>query len=184
MRRRSLRNPGFEIAPYLPLLHLARLHRIPLQALDIDDRERAGIADAERLSISDPATPSDAYIDALAETYLAQQQSEGPSAPEAAPDGVGTQPGSKRFVEVRLIRDRAIAEGIVAVRTRPGSPLVVGIVGTGHLRDRHGVPAQLADLGIADAMVVLPQDGTANCHLLNYQTADFVFVLDPVEDES
>ena len=38
------------------------------------------------------------------------------------------------------------------------APLVIGIIGRGHLEFRGGTPWQLQDLGIPDAMVFLPWD--------------------------
>jgi hypothetical protein len=71
-----------------------------------------------------------------------------------------------------------MAEALAAARAQAGSPLVVGIMGSGHLRHRHGVPHQLADLGIA-AAVLLPVDLPHGCGELAPGLADAVFALMP-----
>ena len=82
-----------------------------------------------------------------------------------------------RFVEAQLTWDRAMAEMIADSRLQPDLPLVVGIIGTGHLQYRYGVPHQLADLGIEDAIVLLPHDADESCMNLEPDYADAVFAL-------
>ena len=181
-------NWGFNPDLYLPILHFARLHRVPLVALNVDRSLVARVGDegweaiprSERSGIGDPAAPSDAYVENLAASFAAHLQMRAGDASQttASLADVRQQAGFARFVQAQLTWDRAMAEAIAEARSRPASPLVVGIIGSGHLQDRHGVPAQLADLGIEDAMVLLPADGTAACERLDDETADAVFVLD------
>jgi uncharacterized iron-regulated protein len=176
---------GYDPELYLPLLHFARQHRIPVVALNVDrafvgrvGREGwAAIPPAERLGLGDPAPPAEAYLDRLARSYL----DHGPRRSGAAPDPASLRgdPAFRRFVDAQLTWDRAIAEALARARGRPGDPLVVGIVGSEHARQRHGVPQQLADLGIADTAVLLPQDRAEGCAALQAGMADAVFVLDP-----
>ena len=176
---------GYEPEFYLPLLHFARQHRIPVVALNVDRAfvGRVGregweaIPPAERLGLGDPAAPAEAYLDRLASSYL----DHGPRRSGAAPDPgtVREDPAFRRFVDAQLTWDRAMAEALARARARPGDPLVVGIMGSEHLRQRHGVPHQLADLGVKDAAVLLPLDRVEGCPGLAAGMADAVFVLDP-----
>jgi uncharacterized iron-regulated protein len=176
---------GYDPELYLPLLHFARQHRIPVMALNVDrafvgrvGREGwAAIPPAERLGLGDPAPPAEAYLDRLARSYL----DHGPRRSGAAPDPATPRddPAFRRFVDAQLTWDRAMAEALARARGRPGDPLVVGIIGSEHARQRHGVPHQLADLGIADTAVLLPQDRAEGCAALQAGMADAVFVLDP-----
>lgn len=54
--------------------------------------------------------------------------------------------------------DRAFACNIARHLDQPNPPLVVGIIGRGHLEYRYGTPFQLADLGIKGCAVLLPSD--------------------------
>ncbi len=60
--------------------------------------------------------------------------------------------------------------------SQPGAPLVAGIIGRGHLEYRGGTPHQLADLGIPDALVLLPVDAGGE---IAPGIADAVFGLAP-----
>ena len=62
------------------------------------------------------------------------------------------------FVRAQQTWDRAFACRIAARLNEPDKPLVVGIIGRGHLEYRGGTPAQLEDLGVAGAAVLLPHD--------------------------
>ncbi|RKT35024.1 putative iron-regulated protein [Roseovarius halotolerans] len=67
-------------------------------------------------------------------------------------------PAFDRFVRAQQTWDRAFACRIAARLNEPDKPLVVGIIGRGHLEYRGGTPAQLEDLGVAGAAVLLPHD--------------------------
>jgi hypothetical protein len=68
-----------------------------------------------------------------------------------------------------------MAEALVAATKRHGAPLVVGVMGTGHLSHGYGVPYQLRALGIADFVALLPWDRAAQCKNLVAGLADAVF---------
>ncbi|GAA0311082.1 ChaN family lipoprotein [Rhodovulum strictum] len=77
----------------------------------------------------------------------------------ARPGRVATSPEDPafdRFVRAQEVWDRAFATRIHAAAGRPGAPLVVGIIGLGHLLWGGGVPWQLADLGLRDVRVAIP----------------------------
>lgn len=177
---------SFDPELYLPLFRFARMHRIPMFALNVDRAlvARVGrdgwpsVPAADREGIGDPA-PADAAYRARLEAVFNAHRSQRPESGSQAFD---------RFVEAQLTWDRAMAEALAA-RRAVGSPLVVGIVGAGHLQHRQGVPWQLADLGIPDAAVLLPWRAEDGCDDWAPKdgpaVADAIFMLDPApEDET
>ena len=56
-----------------------------------------------------------------------------------------------------------MAEALAAAHRRDPEALIVGIIGRGHLEYGHGIPHQLADLGIDDVGVLLPVDADDDC---------------------
>ena len=76
-----------------------------------------------------------------------------------------------------------MAEALVAAHRRDPDALIVGIIGRGHLEYGHGIPHQLADLGIDDVGVLLPVDADDACQTLSAELADAVFVVDTQVDE-
>lgn len=170
---------GYDAQFYLPVLHFARMNRLPLVALNVDRSlvARTGkdgwaaIPEGEREGVGSPAAPSDAYLDHLAGVLAAHDR-----------DGKGAKPDRdapefRRFVEAQSVWDRAMAERIAAAHRATGRT-VVALMGAGHIQERFGVPNQLADLGIGDALVLLPWDGGRDCATLNGRVADAVFGLD------
>ncbi|MBP2305030.1 ChaN family lipoprotein [Azospirillum melinis] len=178
---------GFDPQFYLPILQFARLHRLPVVALNVE-RSLIGrtarngwatIPEAEREGIGNPAAPTEAYRNRLTETLAAHDRSEARSAaPADVPDSA-----VKRFIEAQGIWDRAMAEKIAETRRTTGR-LVVGILGEGHVASRDGVPHQLADLGIGDAAVLLPWDSDRDCGELDGRIADAVFGLGPEREDA
>ncbi|MCZ4353993.1 ChaN family lipoprotein [Roseovarius aestuarii] len=70
-------------------------------------------------------------------------------------------PAFDRFVRAQQTWDRAFACRIADRIAAPDAPLVIGIIGRGHLEFRGGTPFQLGDLGIDNAAVLLPVDKDA-----------------------
>ena len=100
---------------------------------------------------------------------------------EARVEEMLQQPGFQRFVEAQLTWDRAMAEGLAqAHRENPGA-LVVGIMGRGHVEYGHGVPHQLADLGVDKVVSLIPVDAGEACQALEATYADAVFLVEPRE---
>lgn len=72
----------------------------------------------------------------------------------------------QRFLDVQLLWDRAMAEGIA--QTLKGDKArrhVVAILGRGHIGPKRGVGLQLADLGVSDVVSLLPTSGAEFCSL-------------------
>ena len=183
---------GMEPGLYLPLFDFARLYRLPMVALNVERSlvSRVGqegwtaVPAAEREGLGDPKPASEAYRLSLGKVY----QQHIPARPkEGAHGGDGEKmtleevmalPAFERFVEAQLTWDRAMAEALAATRARRGGPRVVGIVGSGHLQNRHGIPHQLADLGVENVKVLLPMSPAAACETLDPGLADAVFVVE------
>ena len=172
---------GFDAALYMPLFDFARMNRIPMIALNVERKlvSRVGregwdaVSAGEREGVSDPAKPSDDYVDSLGRIYAEhRKEKDAPFDPQ--------DPAFTRFVQAQLTWDRAMAEAIAAARKkRPDGP-VVGIIGRGHLEYGYGVPHQLADLGVVDAAVALTWADDRECA---DAVADAVFVVRAEEDE-
>lgn len=170
---------GFPPELYLPLFEFARLHRIPMVALNVErslvarvGREGWGAVPAEqREGVGDPAPPMPPYRERLRQTFAQHQ----PDPAAAQADEAGLQ----RFVEAQLTWDRAMAQAIADVRARRPASLVVAVMGSEHVRSRLGVPHQLASLGIEDVAVLLPHEAAAGCAELPGDVADALFLVGP-----
>ncbi|MCH8214940.1 MAG: ChaN family lipoprotein, partial [Proteobacteria bacterium] len=123
----------FDAGLYMGLFQFARLHRIPMVALNVDDALIKRIrkdgwpavpVDA-RQGVDDPAPATDAYLDFLARVYRDHDD-----AATEMPDR--DDPAFRRFVQAQITWDRAMAQALAAALRGGGRPLVVGIVGLGH----------------------------------------------------
>jgi uncharacterized iron-regulated protein len=174
---------GFDARLYMPIFDFARMHRVPMLALNVDrdlvarvgERGWAGIPESEREGVGDPATPSADYREALYESYLEHLPKQDPARSRTEPDFA--DPAFVRFVESMQLWDRAMAQAIAQRRSGLAPPLIVGIMGSGHLENGFGVPHQLRDLGIAQAAILLPWDADRDCDALALGIADAVFGL-------
>lgn len=156
---------GFDPELYMGLFRFARMHRIPMLAMNV---ERALVArvgrdgweavpEAERQGVTTPRPADPAYVESLAGAFNQHQKR-----PVDTPfDRAG--PEFRRFVAAQQTWDRAMAQSLAAARRAGGDPLVVGVVGSGHLEYGYGIPHQLADLGIGDAAVLLPWEPGQSC---------------------
>lgn len=145
---------GFPPEIYLPLFHFCRQQAVPMLALNCDRPlvTRIGrdgwaavpAAEREGLTPAAAATPGHrAHLGRLT------------NRPETEV--------TDRFLRAQQVWDRAFAcriAGAIAAAEQAGrrSPLVVGIIGRGHLEYGHGTPHQLRDLGITDTAVLLPTE--------------------------
>ena len=93
-------------------------------------------------------------------------------------------PTLDRFIRAQQTWDRAFACNIARALEQPDPPLVVGIIGSGHLRYRYGTPYQLRDLGIEDVSVLLPTFDAEHDATKIKGIADAIFRLDDVEPEA
>jgi uncharacterized iron-regulated protein len=179
---------GFPAELYLPLFHFARRHRLPMLAMNVErelvarvGREgRNAVPKAERHGIGDPAPALPAYRERLERAFEGHVAGEHPAGGDAL----------EHFVSAQLTWDRAMAEAIAGVHRGEDTPLVVGIVGRGHLEYGLGIPYQLGDLGIEGAAVLLTWSEDRGCGDLTTadgrKVADAVFGIDrlPGDDAS
>ena len=165
----------FDPELYLPLFRFCKEQRIPMIGLNC----RRGLVrevgaqgwdavppqDREALTQARAATP--AYRDYLFEVTGGRRTGRAAQSP--------SDPAFDRFVRAQQMWDRAFACRIAAVALRPDPPLVIGIIGRGHLEYFHGTPFQLDDLGVSDSVVLVPSDSAQS---LKKQIADAVYCLD------
>lgn len=169
---------------YLPLFEFARINRIPMLALNVDrslikaigEKGWDRVSASERADLGRPAPASVAYRDLLLGIYSAHAPTARRSTAKIGP----ADKGFESFVDAQLTWDRAMAE-VLASRAGPvkhgRKPLVVGVMGSGHLRFGHGVPHQLRALGFSQIATLLPKSDDANCDDLTPGLADAVFAL-------
>ncbi|ALK09936.1 ChaN family lipoprotein [Blastochloris viridis] len=150
---------GFDAALYLPLFEFCRDHHLPMVALNcrrelVGAVGRAGwdaVPPEHRDGLTPPAPVSAAYRRYL---FAATKGGAMGGRPGAASP---IDPAFDRVVRAQACWDRAFACNIAAFQSRfARPPLVVGIVGRGHVEYGFGVPHQLADLGLTRTAVLLP----------------------------
>jgi uncharacterized iron-regulated protein len=175
---------------YLPLIQFARINRIRMLALNVDKKLSHAIAEqgwdavppAEREGVSRPAAPVEAYRNLLFQEYREHRAWNGKEGAKVAQSDAAF----RHFLEAQTTWDRAMAEAL-ARSLSPGSagdkPLVVGIMGSGHIRFGHGVPHQLRELGVSRIGTLLPLPAGSNCEELRAGLADAVFAL-PTQAEA
>lgn len=175
---------------YLPLFHFARMNHIPMVAINIEQRLRRavsekgfqGIPEEEREGVTQPAAPSQAYLDFLLPIYKQHDRKDKKTGEISYDD-----PDFKRFYAGQQLWDRAMAQKLheaLKHSERPEPPLVVGIMGSGHIVHGFGVPHQLNDLGVNNIASLLPWDTNKSCKQLVDGVADAVFgvlphIIDP-----
>lgn len=178
----------FPASLYLPLFHFARINRIPMRALNVEHSltqtiSREGwnaVPEAKKEGVSRPAPASAAYRAQLFDVFQ-QHRREKKDAPAKIDDREFLN-----FVDSQLTWDRAMAQGLAAALRDArggGAPLVVAILGAGHVRDGYGVPHQLRDLGVARVASLLPVDAQSDCAELVAGVADAVFAIPGLPDD-
>ena len=173
---------GFDPELYLPLFHFCRQQRVKMLALNCHRPlvTRVGQVGWEAIPVEerDGVTPSApatedyrAYLAAITGRFS------GSARPEAmAPERFD------RFVRAQQCWDRSFACRIADhLAEATDDPLVVGIIGHGHLEYGHGTPFQLRDLGIEDVAVLLPATDAAPEAEPLAGIADALFRLDTPE---
>ncbi|MBE0619738.1 MAG: ChaN family lipoprotein [Burkholderiales bacterium] len=156
---------GYDADFYLPLFHFARMHRIPMIALNVERdfvrtvgaKGLAAVPSEKREGVTDPAAASEAYLARLFDAYSKHPEKNKTSAPAR------TDPEFGRFVEAQLVWDRAMAQALADAATRNPNALVVGVMGARHVAHGDGVPHQLESLGVQRVVSLLPWDHEADC---------------------
>lgn len=175
---------------YLPLFQFARINRIPMLALNVDASLTRSIAATgwaaippeQREGVGDPAPASAEYRQHLGEIHRfhheqrKRQSAEAGNEPSGQDDSAAAE-AFERFVDSQLIWDRAMAEVLHAASRRQPQGLVIGIIGSGHIRHGHGVAHQLRALGVEDIGLALPLAADTPCTQVVSGLADAVFAL-------
>lgn len=170
---------------YLPLFQFARLNRIPMVALNVErtltqaitEKGWDAVPESLREGVGRPAPPPERYRVFLEEVH--RQHVAMRTTGDDAPDPADTRPFDF-FIESQTTWDRAMAEALAhRLKSAPdgAKPLAVGIMGSGHIRHGHGVPHQLADLGVTRVATLLPVAADHDCKELGQGLADAVFVV-------
>ncbi len=172
---------GYPPELYMPVLHLGRMNRYPLVALNVDRSMLRMVSGggwnsvplAQREGISDPAPPSAGYREMLREVFAAHAGAE-PTDSEAL----------ENFIDAQLTWDRAFAQGIRDALERHPDATVVALIGRGHLEYGYGVAHQLDDLGVTEHVTLLPKEVSPQCgDALEVGLADAVFGIRRNRDE-
>jgi uncharacterized iron-regulated protein len=176
---------GFDPAIYFPLFHFCRQQNVRMLALNChrplvtrvgkDGWDAIPVEERDGVTPSKPATPAHRQ-------YLYDLT--GSLAGAGGPPRVATSamdPAYDRFVRAQQTWDRAFACNIANAVNTPEPPLVIGIIGRGHLEYGHGTPYQLNDLGVNDVAILLPTDQTEHKAATLPGIADAIFRLDVVE---
>lgn len=169
---------GFDAALYLPLFQFARDRRAPMLALNAERslvREVGklgfdAVPESARGGITKPAAPSAAYVDWLFDIYGKHRRPD-PSKPAITRDDAAF----RRFVDAQQTWDRAMAQALAQASKGAGRPLVVGVMGSGHVMRGFGVAHQLRDLGVSEVASLIPWSRDDACGDLTPGYADAVF---------
>ncbi len=170
---------------YLPLFHFARMNEIPMRALNIETSLRRkvsekgfyGVPVEEREGLTRPAEPSVDYLNFLLPIYKQHDRED-----KTKGEIDHNDPDFRRFISGQQLWDRAMAEVIYASLDdfdNAEQPLVVGVMGSGHILHGYGVPHQLRDLGVNDITALLPWDTGRSCKRFVSGFADAVFGVVP-----
>ena len=169
---------GFADELYPPLFHFARTHRLPMLALNIDRATNRRIA-AQGLY---PCRTSSGRASATLHPplrFIATGCMSGSRSTRALVK-TPAQPRERfeRFVCAQQFWDRAMAEAIGGARRDRRRPLVVGIMGSGHM-NMETVCHQIAALGIDDVATALPWPADAEYPMIAPPIADVLFGVAP-----
>jgi uncharacterized iron-regulated protein len=187
---------GYDASLYLPIFQFARMNRVPVVALNVEralvsrvgDEGWAAVPPAEREGVGDPAPPTRQYLEVLHASFLDHHHAAARAAGARRPptEAELAEPRFRRFVEGQQVWDRAMAERLAARARAAGAPLVVGLMGSGHVRDGHGVPHQLRALGVPRVATALPWETSAGCAGLRPGLADALYGVEtrPATDDA
>lgn len=193
--RRSEWNTVWRFDPslYMPLFQFARMHRIPMVAMNVDhalistinQKGVDGVPPKDREGVGLPAPPAPQYRASLKAVFDQHDAAQHPQKTKTASHAPAAGHGDKNarfdhFVAAQITWDRAMAEAIARARRAKTSPLVVAIAGRGHLEYGYGIAHQLKALGVSSVATLVPWDPNRPCAALKSDgraIADAVFGL-------
>ncbi len=170
---------------YMPLFEFARINKIPMRALNVDksltrmvaEKGWDNVPETSREGIARAAPALPAYLEFLREIYAMHEKTSGAHAEK---NETSADADFKGFVDSQLTWDRAMAEALSLAVSEGGPnnrPLVVGIMGSGHIRFGHGVQHQLSSLGVSKVASLLPVGLEEECLHLQAGLATAVFTI-------
>jgi len=167
---------------YLPLFRFARMNRIPIIALNVDmsligqvsQKGWDAVAGDLKEGVKTPRAALPDYMESLKEIFSYHSH--------VSEDEKQSQDRFNRFVQSQLTWDAAMAQKIAEVQKMGGDPLVIGVMGSGHLANRYGVPYQLEGEGLTSS-VLLPWTLGWDCNDLTPTYADAIFGLEEMEED-
>ncbi len=171
---------------YMPLFRFARMNRLPIIALNVD-RELIGavsqkgwdnVPPQKKEGMQNPRKALPAYEASLKEVFNMHSH----MGKNEKQDDEKTNTRFRRFVESQLTWDGAMAQALAKVRRMGGEPLVVGIMGSGHMVNRFGVPHQLEGLGLKSTVLV-PWTIGQDCAEITPNYADAIFGVEEMADD-
>jgi len=186
----------FDKNHYFPMFHFARMNNIPMVALNVDRSlvSRVGqegwdsIPNDQREGLSDPAKPSQEYLEILAQVFSqhmpkhtkghgegAEQEQADDEFSEEDLKEIAENPSFKKFMQGQLVWDRAMAEAIHNALKKDKQLMMIGVMGAGHLMNGHGVPHQLGALGEKNIKTLMAWDNTLDCDELKKGAVDIAF---------
>lgn len=174
----------FDPELYLPILHYARMNKIPMKALNVDrslirevgQKGWQGVDERKKEGVGRPAAPSEGYQQMLAGVFKQHDSHHGNNKKDSkqAIAEIMQRPSFGKFVESQQVWDRAMAEAIVSARQAHKDAPVVAILGSGHMMYGFGVPEQLADLEQPKPAILVPWDPEFECGFIQSDFADAV----------
>ncbi|VAW85531.1 hypothetical protein MNBD_GAMMA16-157 [hydrothermal vent metagenome] len=167
----------YDVELYLPVLRYAKEKGIKIHALNVErslfsavsEQGWEKIPDAKREGLSKPVAGTKPYLIQLAKSFRRHQ----PMAHKELKKEVGEK--FARFVEVQLLWDRAMAEGINKALNQPHKPVVVSIMGSGHMMNGNGAIHQLAAINDLTPVTLIPWDDHLKCDNLKPGFATYVY---------
>lgn len=171
---------GFPIEIYMPIFRFCRDMGVAMVGLncrrDLVREVGAGGWEAVPEDAREGLTPARPSSPAY-RRFIFELTGGGTPARKSASPG---DPAFDRFVRAQEVWDRSFATRIHQASQGAGKPLVIGVIGMGHLQWGGGVPWQLGDFGLNDSRVLIPQ--SADEPVLAAGAADAVFRLPDPED--
>lgn len=166
---------GFDPALYLPLFHFARLNKIPMLALNVERaivRQVAkegwdSLSPAQKNGLKKPYPATESYKARLKEVFA--HHGGDADAPE-------NQERFANFVAAQQTWDASMAQTLAHAYHKEDRPLVVGIMGSGHIDHGEGVPHQLAQMDIP-SLSLRPYSTEETCPQIDPSLADAVFII-------
>ncbi|MEF8793514.1 ChaN family lipoprotein [Thiohalorhabdus sp.] len=148
---------NWRVAPelYRPILETVRHHWLPLTGMNVPRewisriaREgMAGLGEEQRQRIGPVAAAPEAYAESLRESLA--RHAEGRKA--------------EHFIAAQRAWDAAMAGALLDLRRAHGDAVVIGLAGSGHIRDGYGIPHQLhnraPDLEVRTVLPFDPEGG-------------------------